>query len=145
MMLIEITESPIDEEAARRVVEAPDCGAVLVFRGVVRNHHEGKEVTHIDYHCYRRMAEKELRAVATEAAAAHGLERLAVVHRIGEVRVGEASLLVVAASPHRRPAFDGVLALVDALKARVPIWKKEYGPGGSHWVEGVIPGLDSGG
>lgn len=140
MLRVEITREPIDAMAARGLVEAPDCGAVLVFWGVVRNHHQGKAVSHIDYHCYREMAERELRAVAEEAASAHGLDRLAVVHRIGEVAVGEASLLVVAASRHRKPAFDGILSLVDELKKRVPIWKKEYGPDGSHWVEGVLPG-----
>lgn len=139
-MLVQITEDPIDEAAAQAYVASPKCGAVLVFRGVVRDHHEGKSVSKIDYHCYREMAERELADVARIAAAGHGLERLAVVHRIGEVLVGETSLLVVAAAPHRRPAFEGILALVDDLKRRVPIWKKEYGPDGSHWVEGVPPG-----
>lgn len=139
-MLVQITEGPIDEAAAQAYVASPKCGAVLVFRGVVRNHHEGKSVSKIDYHCYREMAERELADVAQTAATGHGLERLAVVHRIGEVLVGETSLLVVAAAFHRRPAFEGILALVDDLKRRVPIWKKEYGPDGSHWVEGVPPG-----
>ena len=140
-MRVEITNEPIDEVAARRLVGAPDCGAVLVFWGVVRNHHAGKAVSHIDYHCYREMAERELRAVAEEAVEAHGLDReqLAVIHRVGDVAVGEASLLVAVASPHRGPAFEGVLSFIDTLKKRVPIWKKEYGPDGSHWVEGVLP------
>lgn len=138
-MLVQITEGPIDEDVARAYVERPDCGAVLVFRGVVRNHHDGKAVSKIDYHCYRDMAERELRDVAAQAARDHGLSRLAVIHRIGVVAVGEASLVVVAAAPHRRPVFEGILALVDDLKRRVPIWKKEYGPDGTHWVEGVLP------
>lgn len=143
-MLVQITDGPIDEAAAQAYVANPKCGAVLVFRGVVRDHHQGKSVSKIDYHCYREMAERELRSVAEAAAIAHGLDRLAVVHRIGEVLVGEASLLVVAATVHRRPAFEGILALVDDLKRRVPIWKKEYGPDGSHWVDGVTPNSESG-
>ena len=138
-MLVDIVEGPIDEGAILTRMARPDHGAVLVFRGVVRNHHEGREVTHIDYHCYRRLAETELRGVAERALARPGLDALALVHRIGEVRVGEVSLLVAASGPHRRPVFAGVLDLVDDLKSRVPIWKKEYGPGGAHWVEGVLP------
>jgi len=139
-VLVQITEEPIDEQAAIQHVASPDCGALLVFHGVVRDHHQGRAVARIDYHCYREMAERELRAVAETAARDHDLQHLALIHRVGEVAVGEASLLVVAATPHRREAFEGILSLVDDLKRRVPIWKKEYGPDGTHWVDGVLPG-----
>jgi molybdopterin synthase catalytic subunit len=142
-VLVRIVEDPIDEGEALAHVRDQRNGALLVFHGVVRNHHQGKAVTKIDYHCYRAMAEKELRAVAEEAAARHGLTDVAVIHRVGEVIVGEASLLVVAAAPHRRPVFEGILDLVDALKRRVPIWKQEYGPDGTHWVDGVLPTPES--
>lgn len=136
---VAIVDGPIDEAAARSFVERPEYGALLTFWGVVRNHHENKAVDRIDYHAYRAMAESELRQVSESAAERHDIGRLAVIHRLGVVRVGEASLLVVAGSAHRRPVFEGVLDLVDALKQRVPIWKKEYGPDGSHWVDGVLP------
>jgi len=138
-VIVRIVEDPIEEAEVIATVDRPEHGASLVFRGVVRDHHEGRAVSHIEYHCYRGMAEKELRAVAEAVAARHGISALAVVHRIGEVRVGEASLLVAASAPHRQPVFDAVLEIVDELKRRVPIWKKEYGPDGSHWVEGVRP------
>ena len=138
-MLVQITDSPIDDAVARGYVESPDCGAVLVFWGVVRDHHEGRAVVKIDYQCYREMAERQLRHIAETIARTYGIGRLAVIHRVGEVLVGEASLLVVAATPHRREAFAGILALVDELKRRVPIWKREYGPDGTRWVEGVLP------
>ena len=141
-MIVRVVEGAIDEAEAVALVSQPENGAVLIFRGNVRNLHVGREVTHIEYHSYREMAERELRRVAEEIAAAHGVKDLAVLHRVGEVRVGETSLLVAAGAPHRRPVFEAVLALIDELKKRVPIWKKEYGPGGVAWVEGTIPSVE---
>lgn len=138
-MNVTLVDGPIDESTAIRAVERNDFGAVLVFRGVVRNHHNGRAVTKIEYHAYREMAQKELEAVVMEVSERFEIPALAVVHRLGEVRVGEASLLVAAAAAHRRPVFEGVLALVDELKRRVPIWKKEHGEGGASWVEGLLP------
>jgi molybdopterin synthase catalytic subunit len=138
-MHVRIGPGPIDEAEAVRLVSRPENGAVLVFRGVVRNHHRGRAVSHIDYHAYREMAERELHRVVEETAEAYGIPDLAVFHRVGDVQVGEVSLLVAAAAPHRRPVFEGLLYLIDELKRRVPIWKKEYGPDGSFWAEGLVP------
>lgn len=139
MTWVRIVEGPIDVEEARRHVARPANGAVLVFHGVVRDHHEGREVAGIHYQAYRAMALRELQAVADEAAFRHGVEDVAVVHRLGRLGVGEASLVVAVGSPHRKPAFEAAQALIDELKRRVPIWKKEWGPQGEHWVEGVTP------
>jgi molybdopterin synthase catalytic subunit len=106
---------------------------------VVRNHHEGKAVDYIDYQCYEPMALKELKQIAHEIRSEFRIAALTLIHRIGVVRVGEASLLVVAQDAHRAPVLDAVKECVDRLKRRVPIWKKEYGPDGSHWVQGIIP------
>lgn len=141
-VLVRIVRGPIDEAEAVAGVSKPGNGAVLVFKGVVRDHHEGRAVTRIEYHAYEEMAERELRAIAGEAATGFGIPDLAVVHRIGDVPVGEPSLIVVAGAPHRRPVFEGVLHLVDELKRRVPIWKKEFGPDGAFWVEGVRPTVE---
>lgn len=139
-----IQEEPIDDRALLAEIAAPANGALLLFHGVVRNHHEGKAVDRIDYHAYRPMADRILEELTAEIAAEFGLDHLVVVHRIGVLAVGEASLLVAAGSAHRPPVFEAVLALVDRLKARVPIWKKEYGPDGTSWVEGVLPEMPEG-
>jgi molybdopterin synthase catalytic subunit len=138
-MLVRLVDGPIDEEEAVAHVRRDDCGALLVFHGIVRDHHAGRSVSHIDYHGYRPMAQRELEAVARETAERFEIAALALVHRLGIVRVGEASLFVAASAHHRRPVFEGILRLVDELKRRVPIWKKEHGPDGVFWVEGVLP------
>ena len=140
-MFVQVVDGPIDEVATRAHVQRPENGAVLMFHGVVRNHHEGKAVERIDYHGYRAMVLRELRTLCDEITRGRDEPiHLAVVHRLGVVQVGEASLLVAVGSPHRRPAFEVGLELIDELKRRVPVWKKEYGPDGDHWVEGVMPG-----
>lgn len=150
-MGVQIVREPIDANAVLARMADPRHGALAAFWGVVRNHHGGRAVARIDYHCYEPMALKELSALADEVARKYDLPALAVVHRIGVVPVGEASLLVVAADAHRRPVISAIGELIDELKRRVPIWKKEYGPGGECWVEGQVPGApvpepgDSGG
>ena len=138
-MLARIVEQQIDVAAVCAGVNAPGNGAVLVFHGVVRDRHAGHDVERIHYHAYRPMAERELEQLVVEAKARFDVADLAVVHRIGEVAVGEDSLLVAVGSPHRRAAFDAALWLIDELKRRLPIWKQEFGPEGDHWVEGVLP------
>jgi molybdopterin synthase catalytic subunit len=139
-MLARIVEAPIDVAAVRAEVSAPGNGAVLVFHGVVRNRHAGHPVERIRYHAYRPLAERELARLVIETRERFDLADVAVVHRIGEVLVGEDSLLVAVGSPHRQAAFEAGLWLIEELKRRLPIWKQEFGPDGDHWVEGVLPG-----
>jgi molybdopterin synthase catalytic subunit len=142
-MLVVVTEEPLDEALARSHVTKDKNGAVLVFLGVVRDHHEGREVTGVEYHAFRPMAEKELLTIAQASAAKAGVEDVAVLHRVGRLAVGDVSLIVAVGSPHREQAFVCARDLIEALKARVPIWKKELGPAGSTWQEGVVaPGED---
>lgn len=138
-MLVLVVSHEIDEARLLAAVQDPAHGAELVFRGVVRNHHAGRAVTHIDYHAYVEMAESELRSIAEGVSRRFAPLHLAVAHRIGSVQVAEASLVVAASGPHRRPVFEGVLEFVDELKRRVPVWKHEHGPDGASWVEGVRP------
>ena len=133
---VRLGPEPIVVEEVLEVVRRPDCGAVLLFLGTVRDSHQGQVVDKIDYSAYEAMAEAELRRLAGEA-----LERLhpgavAVWHRLGGVGAGEASVAVAVASPHRREAFEQGQWLIDSLKAQVPVWKKEIGPDGSVWIEG---------
>jgi molybdopterin synthase catalytic subunit len=138
-MLIVVTDAPLDDQAARAHVSKPGNGAVVVFYGCVRNRHGGREVSSVEYHAYGPMAERELAQVARSVATKHGIEDVAVLHRTGSLPVGEASLVVAVGAPHRAPAFRCAEEIIDVLKQRVPIWKKEIGPGGEAWQEGVTP------
>ncbi len=136
---IVVTDAALDDVAARRFVERPDHGAVLVFFGVVRDVHEGRQVEKVEYSAYVAMAETELRDVAVEVAAKHGGPVVAVLHRLGTLGIGDTSLVVAVGSRHRGPAFAAGLEIIDELKKRVPIWKREIGPGGVRWQDGELP------
>jgi molybdopterin synthase catalytic subunit/molybdopterin converting factor small subunit len=131
-----LTRQPIDSPAlAQRVRQASD-GAVITFEGVVRNQSGGRATRYLDYECYEAMAIRVLAEIGREIAAAHSVSRVALVHRLGRMEIGEASVAVIVASPHRKPAFDAALEGINTLKKRVPIWKKEYFVDGDVWVEG---------
>jgi molybdopterin synthase catalytic subunit len=113
----------------------PSCGAVVSFFGVVRNENRGRDVTGIVYECYADMAERVSAMICDEVKASHEVESIRVLHRTGEVSAGEISLLVIVTAPHRAEAFAASERVVDALKRRVPIWKKErYADGTEAWL-----------
>lgn len=129
-----LTDAPIDPQTlVRRVMRASD-GAYVLFEGVVRNHHEGHAVESIFYDAYRPMAEKEMEKIVGEVEAQFPDTAIAVVHRLGELKVGDSSIAIVCASPHRGEAFTACRLIIDRIKETVPIWKKERGPGGEEWV-----------
>ena len=135
MIEARLTTEPIDANALLAETAAPENGAQVLFLGVVRDHHKGREVLRIDYEAYEPMALKELQRIADEVAAQSGLKHLLVVHRFGRHEIGDASLAVVAASPHRPAAFEAAKTIVDRIKKDVPIWKKEYFADGTiEWV-----------
>jgi molybdopterin synthase catalytic subunit len=109
-------------------------GAYVLFEGIVRNHHEGRAVESIFYDAYRPMAEKEIAKIVDEVQIAYADVAIAVVHRLGHLVVGDTSIAIVAASPHRAEAFAACRTMIDRIKETVPIWKKERGPGGEEWV-----------
>ncbi|HVG22607.1 MAG TPA: molybdenum cofactor biosynthesis protein MoaE [Thermoanaerobaculia bacterium] len=129
-----LTDDPIDPRALVERVLRPSDGAYVLFEGVVRNHHHGKAVESIFYDAYRPMAEKELDAIVRDLQSRYPDVALAVVHRLGLLVVGEASIAIVAASPHRAEAFEACRTMIDRIKETVPIWKKERGPDGEEWV-----------
>ena len=133
--IIRVTRDEIDMTDLVSQLTKPNCGAILTFLGVVRDHADGHKVEEIDYTCYEEMATKELAKVARQSMMKHGVEHVAVVHRIGLLKVGEASLGLVVASPHRVEGFACAQMLIDEMKKAVPIWKKEFGPDGTNWVE----------
>jgi molybdopterin synthase catalytic subunit len=111
-------------------------GAVVTFEGTVRNHTKGRSTCCLDYECYESMALKTMAQIGREIAAAHQVERVAMVHRLGRLLIGETSVAVVVTAPHRRAAFEASLEGINRLKKVVPIWKKEHFMDGEVWVEG---------
>ena len=139
-MYCSITAEPIDAAALLSRVVSPSAGAVLLFWGVVRNENDGREVAALEYEAYAEMAEAKLREIAAESAHRWGVGGIAVVHRIGKLAVGEASVGIAVASPHRSEAYEASRYVIEELKRRVPIWKREhYADGPSEWLGGAVP------
>lgn len=131
----------LDPAALLAEVASVRNGAAVLFVGTVREVNEGRAVTGIDYRAYEAMAERELAAIATEAAERFGTRDLVVEHRLGSLALGEASVVVATAHPHRAQAYEASRFVVEELKRRVPIWKREhYVDGTREWVgQGVAP------
>ncbi|MGE0159200.1 MAG: molybdenum cofactor biosynthesis protein MoaE [Gemmatimonadales bacterium] len=135
-----VVDAPIDPADVLARVGAPEDGAVLLFLGTVRNHADGQSVDGMTYEAYERMASPVLADIAREAAAKLGTERVAVVHRVGALRIGEVSVAIAVSSPHRGEAYDASRYVIEEIKKRLPVWKHEhYTDGRSKWVEGVTP------
>jgi molybdopterin converting factor subunit 1 len=131
-----LTRDPIDVASLRhRLLDGAD-GAITTFEGVVRNNSKGRATKLLDYECYEGMAIQVMAQLGREIAAAHPISRIAMVHRLGRMEIGEASVVVMVTSPHRKPSFDAALEGINRLKKTVPIWKKEYFEDGEVWVEG---------
>ena len=134
--LAELTDGPIDTNRAVAAVSGPSRGAVVIFLGTVRDHHAGRPVEKLTYSAYRTMALEGLRRIVTDLESGHENLRAAIVHRLGEVPVGEPSVVIAVASPHRAAAYDASRAALERLKAEIPIWKREhYADGGAEWRE----------
>jgi molybdopterin synthase catalytic subunit len=130
-----LTTSPLDVGALLREARASD-GALCLFVGVVRNEHEGRATTAIDYEAYGPMAESEMARIADGLASEFPSVRIRMMHRVGRLQVGDASVAIAAVSPHRAEAFAACRAAIDRIKTTVPIWKKEHHPDGSSiWVD----------
>ena len=132
--MIFITREPLDPQVLMRAVEKDVNGAVVTFLGVTRRYTGGKEVRYLEYEAYLPMAEAKLRQIAQEIQAGWDIQDIAIGHRIGHLEIGETSLVVAVASPHREKAFAACQEAVDRLKRIVPIWKKEGFADGEVWV-----------
>ena len=131
-----ITRVPIDVRAlAARVARGRD-GAVITFEGIVRDNYKGRPTRCLEYECYVPLAIKKMREIATELLATHPIDRVAMVHRLGRLEIGETSVAIVVTSPHRKAAYDASREAIDRLKRLVPVWKKEYFVDGEVWVDG---------
>ena len=134
--LIDLVTEPIDAASLAAQVKQGEDGAVVVFDGIVRNNTRGRQTLFLVYEAYEEMALRQMRALAEEAVAVHGVRQVAMVHRLGRLEVGETSVLVAVASAHRAQAFEACRWLIDTLKKTVPIWKKEHFEDGAVWADG---------
>lgn len=129
-----LTDEALDERALIDEVMRESDGAYVVFGGAVRDHHEGKSVESIFYEAYRPMAEKEIGRIVSRIESHYPDVRIAVRHRLGLLKVGDVSIVIVCSSPHRGEAFAACREMIDRIKETVPIWKKEKSPDGEEWV-----------
>ncbi len=137
MVVIQLTEQPIDVAAIQAAIGDDDCGAQLVFCGCTRRTTGAKVTTLLRYEAYAVMAERELKSLADQAVEQFGLKRAYLAHRLGIVPIGEASIVIGLAAPHRASVFAAVSWLMDRIKAEVPIWKEEHwADGGQEWIHG---------
>ena len=134
--MFKITSEEIELGDVIRAVEAEDAGAIVHFLGVVRNNTEGREVSYLEYEAYPPMAEKKMTEIAQEIHEKWELDRVAMIHRVGRLEIGEVSVAVAVASPHRKEAFEACHYAMNRLKQIVPIWKREvWADGEEEWVK----------
>jgi molybdopterin synthase catalytic subunit len=131
-----LTRERIDTAGVAQSLLRGEDGAVVNFEGVVRNNTKGRATRFLDYECYEPMAVKMLAEIGREIARTHPIGRIAMVHRLGRMQIGETSVAVIVTAPHRKPAFEAALEGINRLKRLVPIWKKEHFADGEVWVEG---------
>ncbi len=133
--MFNISSTPLDPQTLRQQVLDPAAGGFCSFEGWVRNHHQGREVSHLEYEAYDALAVSEGSRILAEAKEKFGLTKAACTHRTGTVGIGGLAVVVCVSSAHRAAAFDACRYIIDEVKARVPIWKKEFFPNGdSGWV-----------
>jgi molybdopterin synthase catalytic subunit len=132
--MFRITNGPIDLNELVRHVTDPEAGAIVTFIGTTRNNNEGRRVLALDYEAYPEMAEKELARIGADAAKRWQISRMAIVHRLGPVQIGEASVIIAVSSAHREAAFAASRFAIEEIKKIVPIWKKEVFEGGEVWI-----------
>ena len=133
--MIQLTHDPIDVNSLLEAAQRPEAGAVVLFLGITREFTDERQTVELDYEAYEAMAGQELAKLETTARQRWPLVECAIVHRLGRVPLSEASVAIVASAPHRRDAFAAAQWLIDTLKERVPIWKRErWADGATEWV-----------
>ena len=137
--IIELVREPIDPLPLIRQVRAPEDGATVTFDGFVRNQSHNRPTLYLDYEAYESMALTKMREIAAELHDKYRIHRVAMVHRLGRLEIGETSVFIAVSAPHRAAAFDACRFAIDTLKRTVPIWKKEYFVDGAVWADGELP------
>ena len=134
--MFKVTSEPLSIDEAYAAVRRDGCGAVALFVGTVRDHHDGKKVVSISYSAFEEMALKEFARIALEARTRWKIGEVYIAHRTGKLSIGDASVVVAVSSPHRAEAFDACRYAIEALKKMAPIWKEEFYETGKAWVSG---------
>ena len=132
--MVLLTHQPIDIQSVMAYVQSGNAGAIDVFVGTVRNQTQQKRVVRLEYEAYEPMALKKIQELVDEVRRRWPVERVAVVHRVGVLDIGEAAVVIAVSTPHRAEAFEACRWLIDTLKEVVPIWKKEIFEDGEVWV-----------
>lgn len=130
-----LSDDPIDPGSLLAAVRRNSDGGLALFVGVVRDENDGHRVDRLEYEAYRPMAEAEMARIARELSQAHPEAQTLFRHRVGSLAIGDIAVAVAASAPHRAEAFAACRAGIEAIKRRVPIWKREFGPSGAVWVE----------
>ena len=133
-ILCKIIQNPIDMQELSDFVADPAAGAMATFVGMTRNTNDGRRVIRLEYESYPGMAEKEMQKIATEVLTRWPIRKIAMMHRLGQVNIGEASVAIAVSSGHRHAAFEACHFAINQLKEIVPIWKKELYEGGELWI-----------
>jgi MoaE-MoaD fusion protein len=134
-----LVQSPIDTASIVRDVRADQDGAIVTFDGFVRNESHGRRTLYLDYEAYEPMALAKMAEIGRQIRQKFSIHRLAIVHRLGRLHIGETSVFIAVSAPHRSAAFDACRFAIDTLKRTVPIWKKEYFEDGAVWADGELP------
>jgi len=134
--MVRLQAEPIPLVELYREAGSDGDGAVVLFVGTVRNRNKGRNVLYLEYEAYPEMAEAEMRKIESEVLTRYAVSLVVLVHRTGRLEIGEASVIAAVASAHRADAFEACRFVIDSLKERVPIWKKEVFEGGEVWIEG---------
>ena len=129
-----LSPSALSLDAAYAAVTDPACGGICLFVGTIRNHSQGRKVTRLEFSSYDPMALREMEAIGAAAKEEFGLRHVALHHRKGDMAIGDIAVIIAVSSAHRKAAFAGCEWIIDRLKERVPIWKKEFWEDGSYWV-----------
>ena len=133
-VVVDVREAPLSIDEVVKNVTRPGAGAVAVFSGIVRDESEGRAVTRLDYSAYAAMAKREMQKIVDEIESEIAGVRVSAIHRVGQLGVGDSAIVCAASAPHRDEAFRACRELIDRIKSRVPIWKREWGPAGAAWV-----------
>src|ERR1700752_4934009 len=134
-----IVREAIDTATLAREVRADEDGAVATFDGGVRNHSHGRATLYLEYEAYESMALAKMQEIAAHLHSTYAINRVAMVHRLGRLEIGETSVFIAVSAPHRPAAFEACRYAIDTLKRTVPIWKKEYFEDGAVWAYGELP------
>lgn len=141
--IFQIVREAIQPQEILDGLKAPEDGAMVTFDGFVRNNFKGKQTLYLEYEAYETMALAKMREIGAEIRAKFPVRRVAIVHRLGRLEIGETSVFIAVCSAHRAAAFDACRHAIDTLKRIVPIWKKEYFAGGAVWAEGESPSQEA--